>query len=270
MLDDRVIAIITTLPGPALASIGFVLGLVIGSFANVCISRLPKKESVVFPASHCTSCNAPIRATDNIPILSYLILKGQCRSCGQHISAIYPTIELITALLMASVFYKFGLTWECLIFSIVVPALVIITAIDIEHQIIPDVITLPGILFGLAAGTYLNGFWDSLIGFLVGGGLFLLLAEVYFKLRNTMGMGGGDIKYIAAVGALLGWVQVLLVIFIGALAGSIFGAVGMTFKKLDFLSKIPFGPFLALATLISIFFGNEILSLYLSTMGMEE
>lgn len=260
---------LTPLPDPVFASIGFVFGLLVGSFANVCISRLPKKESVVFPGSHCPSCNAGIRATDNIPIVSYLILKGQCRSCGQPISAIYPAIEMITGLLMASVFYKFGLSWECLIFAIVVPALVIITAIDIEHQIIPDVITLPGIVLGLAAGTYLNGFWDSLIGCLLGGGLFLLLAEVYFKLRNTVGMGGGDIKYIAAAGALLGWIQVLLVIFIGALAGAIFGAIGMSFKKLGFLSKIPFGPFLALATLISIFFGNDILSLYLSTMGME-
>ena len=262
-------ATLTALPDPVFASFGFALGLLVGSFANVCISRLPKEESVVFPASHCTSCNAAIRATDNIPILSYLILKGQCRSCGQRISAVYPAIELITGLLLAAVFYKFGLSWESLIFAIVVPALVIITAIDIEHQIIPDVITLPGIVFGLAAGTYLNGFWDSLIGCLVGGGLFLLLAEVYFKMRNTMGMGGGDIKYIAAAGALLGWVQVLLVIFIGALAGSVFGALGMTFKKIDFLTRIPFGPFLALATLISIFFGSEIVSLYLSTMDME-
>ena len=145
MWDDRLIAIITTLPDPVFAVIGFVLGLLVGSFANVCISRLPKKESVVFPASHCTSCDAPIRAADNIPIISYLILKGQCRACGQRISAIYPAIELITALLMASVFYKFGLTWECLIFAVVVPTLLIITVIDIEHQIIPDVITLPGI-----------------------------------------------------------------------------------------------------------------------------
>ena len=270
MLDDKLIVILTTLSDPVWASMGLALGLLVGSFANVCISRLPKKESVVFPASHCTSCNTPIRAVDNIPIISYLILQGQCRSCGQRISAIYPAIELITGLLMASVFYKFGLSWECLIFAIVVPALVIITAIDIEHQIIPDVITLPGIVLGLAAGTYLNGFWDSLIGCLLGGGLFLLLAEVYFKIRNTVGMGGGDIKYIAAAGALLGWVQVLLVIFIGALAGALFGAMGMSIKKLDFLSKIPFGPFLALATLVSIFFGNDILALYLSTMGMEK
>ncbi len=116
----------------------------------------------------------------------------------------------------------------------------------------------------------MHGFWDSLIGCLVGGGLFLFLAEAYFKVRGTMGMGGGDIKYIAAAGALLGWIQVLLVIFLGAIAGALFGGLGMSTKKLNFLSKIPFGPFLALATLISIFWGEHILSLYLNLMDVKQ
>ncbi|NIQ02972.1 MAG: prepilin peptidase [Nitrospinaceae bacterium] len=260
------VALITNLSPLSFSLIGLILGLVIGSFANVCIARIPRKESIAFPASHCPKCKKPIHATDNIPVLSYLILKGQCRNCGQKISAIYPAIELITGLLMAAVFYRFGFTWECLIFAIVIPTLVVITAIDIEHQIIPDVITLPGIIFGLAAGSYLVGFQDSLIGLLLGGGFFYLLAEGYFRVRGAMGMGGGDIKYIAAAGALLGWMQVLLVIFIGALAGGVFGGLGMGFKKLGFLSKIPFGPFLALATLISIFFGDQIVAWYLTTM----
>lgn len=237
----------------------------VGSFANVCISRLPKKESVVFPASHCPKCNKPIHVMDNIPLISYLLLKGQCRNCKQKISIIYPAIELVIGLLMAAVFYRFGFSWECLIFAIVVPTLVIITMIDIEHQIIPDVITLPGIPLSLAAGSYLNGWLDSVIGLALGGGMFWLLAEGYFRLRGKMGMGGGDIKYIAAAGALVGWVQVLFIIFVGALAGGIFGGIGMGVKKLDFLSRIPFGPFLALATLISIFFGDPIVDWYLDT-----
>jgi leader peptidase (prepilin peptidase) / N-methyltransferase len=243
--------------------IGLAYGLMVGSFANVCISRLPKQESIVLPASHCPNCNKPIHAIDNIPLISYILLKGQCRNCKQKISPIYPAIELVTGLLLAAVFYRFGFTWECLIFAIVVPALVIITLIDIEHQIIPDVITLPGIVFGLAAGSYMHGWFDSLIGLLLGGGMFWLLAEGYFRLRGTVGMGGGDIKYIAAAGALMGWVQVLFIIFVGALAGGIFGGIGMGVKKLGFLSKIPFGPFLALATLISIFFGDSIVTWYL-------
>jgi leader peptidase (prepilin peptidase)/N-methyltransferase len=224
---------------------------------------------VVFPASHCPKCNKPIHVTDNIPLISYILLKGQCRNCKQKISLIYPAIELVTGLLVAAVFYRFGFSVECLIFSIVVPALVIITVIDIEHQIIPDVITLPGILFGLIAGSYMNGMWDSFLGLLLGGGMFWLLAEGYWRLRGKVGMGGGDIKYIAAAGALMGWVQVLFIIFVGALAGGIFGGIGMGVKKLGFLSRISFGPFLALATLISIFFGDPIVDWYLNTFMLK-
>jgi len=256
---------ITNLPPWIFTFAGFIFGLMVGSFANVCISRLPKKESVVFPASHCPKCNKPIHVMDNIPLISYLLLKGQCRNCKQKISIIYPAIELVIGLLMAAVFYRFGFSWECLIFAIVVPTLVIITMIDIEHQIIPDVITLPGIPLSLAAGSYLNGWLDSVIGLALGGGMFWLLAEGYFRLRGKIGMGGGDIKYIAAAGALVGWVQVLFIIFVGALAGGIFGGIGIGVKKLDFLSRIPFGPFLALATLISIFFGDPIVDWYLDT-----
>lgn len=155
---------------------------------------------------------------------------------------------------------------ECLIYAMVVPTLVIITAIDIQHQIIPDKITLPGIAFGLICGAYLNGIWDSLGGALLGGGSFLLISELYFRLRGAVGMGGGDIKYIAAAGALLGWEKILVVIFLSALVGALTGVMGLALKKLTFLSRIPFGPFLAMGTIAVIFFGDEIISLYLSTM----
>lgn len=245
------------------------LGLCLGSFANVCIHRLPREESVVFPGSHCPACSTPIRGQDNIPLLSYLLLGGKCRHCAAPISSIYPAVELFTAFLLALGYLRFGFSWEFAIFLFLGPALIIITLIDIEHQIIPDLITLPGIIFGLAAGAYLVGWKDSLLGLLLGGGLFYLIAEVYFRLRNTMGMGGGDIKYIAAAGALLGWKQVLLVIFIGAFMGAIVGLAGMMDKKLNFLSKIPFGPFLAAGTLISYFSGDRIIDLYLTAMGLQ-
>lgn len=239
----------------------FIIGLMIGSFANVCIHRIPAQQSVVSPRSHCPSCNNSLRIWDNVPVLSYILLGGKCHFCKLSISIRYPIIELITAILLTAVFLKFGYTWECLIFSIVVPALVIISAIDLEHQIIPDLITLPGIVFGLAAGAYLTGIGNSLLGFLLGGGIFYLLAVV-----SRGGMGGGDIKYIAGVGALLGWQKVLLIIFLGALLGSCVGLLMILLKKKDRKSLIPFGPFLALATLISIFFGDDIIQLYLSTM----
>ena len=253
---------ISTLPYPLIAVTVFIFGMAIGSFANVCIYRLPKKESVVFPVSHCTDCSAPVRPFDNVPVISYLILGGKCRDCKKSISPIYPIIELITALLLLAGFFKFGLTFDFLVYIVVAPALVIITAIDIEHQIIPDVITLPGIILGLAAGSYSIGYIDSFLGFLLGGGLFYLLAVF-----SNGGMGGGDIKYIAAAGALVGWQKVLLIIFIGAFLGSFVGLFQIAVQKKSRKSLIPFGPFLAAATLITLFYGNLLIKLYIDNLG---
>ena len=180
--------VIQTIPYALIAIAIFIYGLVIGSFANVCIHRLPKKESIVFPGCHCISCSAPVRPFDNIPVISYLILGGKCRNCKENISAMYPIIEVITGLLLLAGLFKFGLTFDFLIYTIVAPTLVIISTIDIEHQIIPDVITLPGIVLGLAAGSYSIGYVDSLLGFFLGGGLFYFLAAL-----SKGGMGGGDI-----------------------------------------------------------------------------
>ena len=249
------------LPYSVTVSCVFIFGLLIGSFSNVCIYRIPKKESVSFPGSHCTACNTPIRAFDNIPVFSYLILGGKCRACGQKFSIVYPLIEIVVALLIVAVYVRFGISWEFLIYAVVSTTLVIITVIDYEHKIIPDIITLPGIVLGLGAGSYLVGPINSVLGFLLGGGLFYLLAVL-----SRGGMGGGDIKFIAAVGALLGWQKVLLVIVLGATLGSIIGLALMIAKKKDRKSQIPFGPFLAIGTLIAIFFGEDLISMYLSTM----
>ena len=253
---------INTIPYPLIAVVIFMFGLAIGSFANVCIYRLPKKESVVFPVSHCTACSTPVRPFDNIPVISYLILGGKCRDCKEGISFIYPIIEAITALLLLAGFFKFGLTFDFLIYTLVAPTLVIITAIDIEHQIIPDVITLPGIVLGLAVGSYTIGYIDSFSGFLLGGGLFYLLAVL-----SNGGMGGGDIKYIAAAGALVGWQKVLLIIFIGAFLGSFMGLLQIVVQKKSRKSLIPFGPFLAAATLITLFYGNLLIKLYIENLA---
>ena len=253
---------INTIPYPLIAVAIFIFGLAIGSFANVCIYRLPKKESVVFPVSHCTACSTPVRPFDNIPVISYLILGGKCKDCKESISVIYPIIEVITALLLLAGFFKFGLTFDFLIYTVVAPTLVIITVIDIEHQIIPDVITLPGIVLGLAAGSYTIGYIDSFSGFLLGGGLFYLLAVL-----SNGGMGGGDIKYIAAAGALVGWQKVLLIIFIGAFLGSFMGLLQIVVQKKSRKSLIPFGPFLAAATLITLFYGNLLIKLYIENLA---
>ena len=253
---------IQAIPYPLLTVAVFCFGLTVGSFANVCIHRLPRKESVVFPGSHCPACSAAVRPLDNIPVISYIILGGKCRDCSIRISPSYPAIEAVTAVLLLAGFFKFGLSFDFLVYVVVAPALVIITAIDIEHQIIPDIITLPGIVLGLAVGTYTIGYANSLLGFFAGGGLFYLLAVL-----SNGGMGGGDIKYIAAAGALLGWQKVLLVIFIGAFLGSIVGLFQIAVQKKSRKSLIPFGPFLATGTLVTLFYGNPLIRLYLDYLG---
>jgi len=249
---------IQAVPYPILVGAVFCFGLAVGSFANVCIHRLPREESVVFPRSHCPACYSAVRPLDNIPLISYMALGGKCRDCAIPISLIYPTIEALTGILMLAGLLKFGTSSEFFVYAVVATSLVIITAIDIEHQIIPDVITLPGIAFGLIVGIYTIGYKDSLMGLFLGSGLFYLLA-----ILSNGGMGGGDIKFIAAVGALLGWQKVLLVIFIGAFLGSIVGLFLITIQKKSRKSTIPFGPFLAVGTLITLFYGNSLIRVYL-------
>ena len=234
-------------------------GLAIGSFANVCIYRMPRQESVVHPRSHCPSCNHPIAIWDNIPVFSYLLLGGKCKSCKQPISIIYPLVEITTGVLLTAVFLKFGLTLDFLIFAVVAFALIVITAIDLEHKIIPDIITLPGIIFGFAAGAYLTGILNSAMGFMIGGGLFYAIAVL-----SRGGMGGGDIKFIAATGALLGWKKVLLVIFLGSLLGSVIGLLMILLQGKSRKSQIPFGPYLAAGVLIVIFAGDKLVQLYVN------
>jgi len=253
--------LINTFPQPLIAVTLFIFGLSIGSFANVCIYRLPKKQSVLFPRSYCTTCSAPIRPLDNIPVISYLVLKGKCRDCNNNISITYPFIEIITTLLVLAGFFKFGLTFDFLVYVLVVPALVIITAVDIKHQIIPNVITLPGLALGLVAGSYSIGYVNSFMGFLLGCGLFYLVT-----LLSNGGMGGGDIKYIAAAGAFVGWQKVLLIIFISVVLGTFVGLFQIIVQKKTRKNIIPFGPLLAVATLITLFHGNLLIKLYIENL----
>lgn len=236
-----------------------IIGLIIGSFLNVCIWRLPRQESLIRPSSHCPSCNAPVAFYDNIPIISYLLLMGRCRSCGHPISWRYPLVELINGLGYWMLLWQHGLGWPFVIYATLFSALLVITFIDLDHQIIPDRITLPGMVIGLiAAATILpHGLKNGLGGFLLGGGLFYLIAVL-----SRGGMGGGDIKMIAMVGAFLGWQGVLLTIFLGALLGSIFGLFLMLFMGKGRKTPVPFGPFLSLGTMIALFWGPQIILWY--------
>ena len=258
--------ILTTTPFPLQITALLLLGLTLGSFINVCIHRLPKNESIIAPRSYCQSCKTRIPIWDNIPVLSYLLLKGKCRQCTASISLLYPIVEVSTALLLLTGFIQFGMSMKFAIFCAIGPTLLTVAIIDIKHKIIPDTITLPGIIFGIVAGSYLFGLKESLLGLISGGGIFLLSSEIYYQVRGRVGMGGGDIKFIAAVGALLGLKQVLLVIFLSAFIGSVVGLIGLIGKKLDAMSQIPFGPFLAVGTLIVYFSGENIINMYITTI----
>lgn len=243
----------------------FIFGAVVGSFLNVCIFRLPERRSIVFPPSHCPHCGYNIRPLDNIPILSYLLLGGKCRQCREKISPQYPLVELLNGLLTLFLFMRFGFSLPFLLLFIFSCALVVITFIDLEHQIIPDVISLSGIVIGFAASFFLPelGWKSSLIGIVAGGGSLLLVAYGYEFFTKREGMGGGDIKLLAMIGAFLGWKSVPFVILTGSLAGSIIGISVMAAQKKDSRLAIPFGPFLAFGALLYIFFGEQLIVWYL-------
>ncbi|SNB46204.1 A24 family peptidase [Geobacter sp. DSM 9736] len=251
----------------------FLFGAAVGSFLNVCIWRLPRGESVVFPPSHCPACGTSIRWHDNIPLIGYLLLRGRCRSCGGRISLQYPLVELLNGLLTLFLFLKFGPSLTFLVLSLLLWALVAITFIDLEHQIIPDVISLPGIIAGFAASfaildplhpSQTVGWLNSLIGIVAGGGSLLLVATAYHFLTKKEGMGGGDIKLLAMMGAFLGWRAVPFILFTSSLLGSIIGIALMVTNKKDSKLAIPFGPFLSMAAVIYIFWGRQLITWYLS------
>ena len=251
----------------------FVFGSLIGSFLNVCIYRIPRGQSIVWPSSRCPSCGSPIRAYDNIPIVSYLFLWGRCRACKGRISLRYPLVEALNAILYLLVFWRFGWQWSSVMYFIFCSAMVVITFVDLDFQIIPDRITLPGIPIGLAAGSLLLpdpflrsaelGVLASFIGAASGFVFFYSVAFLSLKILKKEGMGGGDIKMMAMVGGFLGWKAVLLTTFLASFTGAVTGLALMAFMGKERGSLIPFGPFLALGSLVSLFFGQEILQWYL-------
>ena len=250
-------------------SSAFVLGAVIGSFLNVCIYRIPAGKSIVSPPSSCPNCGHQIRWYQNIPILSYLFLGGKCASCREKISLRYPAIETLTGFLFVAVLYYFGFSAATLIYWMFVAALVTITFIDLDHQIIPDVISLPGIVIGFVCSFFIPWLsWsDSILGIVVGGGSLWLIAWLYEKLAKREGMGGGDIKLLGMLGAFLGWQAVFPVVFISSLIGSLIGVPLMLMQKGDTKLAIPFGPFLAFAATVYLFWGRELVHWYLNLLG---
>lgn len=246
-------------------SMVFVFGAIIGSFLNVCIYRIPAGVSVVSPPSRCSNCGSTLKWFHNVPIFSFLFLRGKCAFCGIKISCRYPLIEALNGALFVLVFWFFGFSLFTLVFFLFVSALVVITFIDLDHQIIPDVISLPGIGVGFCCSFLLPWLtWqDSFFGILLGGGSLYAVAAGYELLTKKQGMGGGDIKLLAMLGAFLGWKAVLPIIFLSSLAGTLVGVPLMLFKGENGRLAIPFGPFLALASIVYLFWGQRIVEWYL-------
>jgi leader peptidase (prepilin peptidase)/N-methyltransferase len=247
----------------------FAVGAAVGSFLNVCIVRLPKGASLIKPGSHCPHCQSAIRFYDNIPLLSYLVLRGKCRRCKTRISPRYFLVEGLSGLMALALFRTFGLSPELGVYFIFFSALLAVIFIDLDTWTIPDVITLPGIVAGVAASFVLPGFnvWQSLLGLLVGGGVLFLVAVGYRIFRKREGMGGGDIKLLAMIGAFLGLPGVLYTLFASSLAGSLAGLLLMFKDKSGGGTRIPFGPFLALGAMSYVFWGPSLIQWYFYSLG---
>lgn len=258
----------------------FIFGSIFGSFLNVCIHRMPKGESVAWPRSHCPHCKKKIPGYDNIPFLSFVILGGKCRYCQKKISLRYPLVELLTAVMFVILFNRYGLVYDFFVYTLFLCALIIAAFVDIKHRIIPDEVSVGGMIIGFILTT-IRGFnlhpfslslrplVNSLLGILVGGGVIYLTGKifdlVYFKWLKrppiqgeTESMGGGDVKLMAMIGAFLGWRRALLTFFIAPFLGIIVGIVNLVVKKDH---TIPYGPFLAIASLISLFWAGQIIRL---------
>lgn len=238
------------------------LGLIWGSFFNVCIARIPDRKSLL-TRSACPKCEATIPWFANIPVLSFLYLKARCLKCKNPISIQYPLVELATAVIFLGLFHQYGLSWQFLSYTILASNLLVISVIDLYLQIIPDELSLSGSVVGFLLSFLTQDilWWESLLGILSGGGSFLLVAVLYEKVSKREGLGGGDIKLLAMIGAWLGYKAILPTIIVSSALGSVVGIVLILFKGRDFKSAIPFGPFLAVGALVYLFWGKSIDSL---------
>ena len=252
-------------PNSIILGTALVFGAIVGSFLNVVILRLPDQEaSIVFPASHCPKCMHNLSWYENIPIISYIFLRGKCGHCQVSISPLYPIVELSMALLSAALVQRFGLGLVTAGYFVFCASLLVIIWIDIHHQLIPDVISLPGIILGFLF-SFVNPaltWQSSALGILIGGGILYLIALLYFIWRKQEGMGGGDIKLLAMLGAFLGWQALPFIILASSVSGTMVGLLAMIKQRKGGKTRIPFGPFLSLAALFYLFYSDQVNQLY--------
>jgi leader peptidase (prepilin peptidase)/N-methyltransferase len=278
-------------PPILIAVLTFLFGLIIGSFLNVCIVRIPRDKSIVLPSSACVKCGAAIRPYDNIPVLSYLLLAGRCRQCKTRISPIYPVVELLTGLLFLACYEVFGLTAEALKWAAFSAIMIVLVFTDLRERVLPDVVNYTGLCLGLALSLFTKpsdgtAQWlanhmfdfppptpvislsDALIGAAVGSSLLWLVSEAYFRLRGREGMGLGDVKMMLMAGAFLGARRTLLTIFAGSVLGSILGLLFILARRKDSEYELPFGSFLGMAAVLVVFFGTPVINWYQSLLGV--
>jgi len=274
---------------PIYETIYTLFGLVIGSFLNVCIYRIPQGKSVVFPRSHCARCGHTIRFYDNLPVVSFLILKGRCRSCGSRISLQYPLVELLTGLAFLGCAWKWKFSAPTYVNSLLLSIVIVLIFIDYHHRILPNILTLPGTLVGIllsplqtisvyedllavkVASWFSPGHAElllpwigSLLGAIIGGGILFLVAFAYEKIRRKQGLGMGDVKMMSMVGAFLGWKLAWLTIFLGSLLGSVAGIFLMIVGRMNFQTRLAFGVFLGIGTAFNLFYGPQFLNWWLA------
>ncbi|HYL68546.1 MAG TPA: prepilin peptidase [Candidatus Limnocylindria bacterium] len=269
----------------------FLFGLIIGSFLNVCIVRIPGGKSIVLPSSACPKCGAAIRPYDNIPVISYLLLAGKCRQCKTTISAIYPAVELLTGLMFLACYEAFGLTAETLKWAIFSAIMIVLVFTDLRERVLPDVVNFTGLGLGLALSLFTKpsdglAAWlsnhmfdfppptpvvslaDALFGAAIGSSLLWLVSEAYFRLRGREGMGLGDVKMMLMAGAFLGTKRTLLTIFTGSILGSVLGLIFILARRKDSEYELPFGTFLGMAAVLVVFFGTPVINWYQSLLGV--
>jgi leader peptidase (prepilin peptidase) / N-methyltransferase len=248
-----------------IATLGFAwLGLAVGSFLNVVIHRLPRGGSVVHPPSRCPGCSYQLRWSDNIPVLSWLFLRGRCRKCGAGISVRYPIVEILTMIVFLLHLWIFGWTVLMGVRVAFACAMIALFAIDLEHQLLPNAITLPGIVAGLIVSIIVPpGVRDAILGTLLGGGVLWAIGEAYYRYSGQEGMGGGDVKMLAMVGAFLGWKLVLVTLVLSSVAGSLIGMLVIAIKRGGMKHALPYGTFLALGALAASLAGDRMVAWYL-------
>ena len=240
-------------------------GLMVGSFINVCIYRLPRGQSIAWPPSYCTACGRSLRWFENVPVLGWLLLGGRCRTCGERISFVYPVIELVTPATFLLQYWQLG--WQSLLVVrlVFVCAMVILFVIDLRHRILPDAITLPGVFVGIVASfVFEPGWFDAVVGVAIGAGSLLAIAEVYYRVRGEEGLGMGDVKMLAMIGAFLGWQLMLVALLLAAVFGSVIGVMVIVLNYGEAKYALPLGSFLAIGAIAATVIGEPFVVWYAS------